>query len=333
MYIKEQTLDDLLHKVISKLLKNNRRVTASRGDFMEMTGVLLLLTNPRARLSRTEQKQHLFSSLGELLWYLSGTNDLDFIHYYVKRYKDESEDGVKVYGGYGPRFLNMDGRHNQVQNVIELLKSKRTSRRAVIQIFSAADIAKVHVEIPCTCTLQFLIRGERLHMFTYMRSNDAFFGLPHDIFAFTMLQEIIARTIGVEIGEYRHAVGSLHLYEDHKKQAEAYLDEGFQSRILMPQMPTGDPWRSIRVVRDAEFKVRNDQLVESNKLGIAPYWQDLVRLLQIFRYFKDGARKEIAQLAKAMASDVFKPYIKLKAENAKKRPAEEPKGQLRLPLG
>jgi len=61
MYIKEQTLDDLLHTVILKLLKGKRRIKASRGEATELTGVLVQLTKPRARLSRTERKGHVFS--------------------------------------------------------------------------------------------------------------------------------------------------------------------------------------------------------------------------------------------------------------------------------
>jgi thymidylate synthase len=84
--------------------------------------------------------------------------------------------------------------------VIELLGNRPTSRRAVIQIFNAEDIAAIHREIPCTTTLQFFVRNERLDMVTTMRSNDAYLGLPHDVFCFTMLQEIIARSLGREIG-------------------------------------------------------------------------------------------------------------------------------------
>jgi thymidylate synthase len=332
MYIKEQTLDDLLHRVISKLLNSKTRVKASRGEATELVGVLMQLSNPRARLSRTEQKQHLFSSLGELLWYLSGTTDLGFITYYVKRYADDSDDGFTIHGGYGPRLFNMDGRHNQLQNVVTILTNKPSTRRAVIQLFDAEDIAKDHKEIPCTCTLQFMLRKGRLHMLTFMRSNDAFIGLPHDVFAFTMLQEIVARSIGGEVGVYKHAVGSLHLYDRDREDAEAYLQEGFQARITMPAMPTGDPWRSIGVLRTAEVEIRSGRDVNANNLQIAPYWQDLVRLLQIFRHFKEGERAKITRLKKAMASMVFTPYIEQKRRTAKKRSVDEVRGQLQFPF-
>ncbi len=55
-------------------------------------------------------------------------------------------------------------------------------------------------------------RGSNLHMSVTMRSNDAYMGLPHDVFCFTMLQEMVAKTLGLELGEYYHYVGSMHLY-------------------------------------------------------------------------------------------------------------------------
>ena len=131
---------------------------------------------------------------------LAKTNSLEFISYYLSRYQDESEDGRTVYGAYGPRLFKLRG-INQINNIRRLLK-KRDSRRAVIQLFDAKDIAKRHKDVPCTCTMQFMVRRRRLHLLTNMRSNDAFIGLPHDIFAFTMLQEIMARSLGLELGTY-----------------------------------------------------------------------------------------------------------------------------------
>ena len=63
----------------------------------------------------------------------------------------------------------------------------------------------------------------------HMRSNDVFRGLPHDLFCFTMLQELIARSVGVELGSYHHMVGSLHMYEEDAKQLEEFIAEGWQA--------------------------------------------------------------------------------------------------------
>src|SRR6266478_8023301 len=104
MRFEVETLDDALLKLYPELLSRQRNVTASRGDNTEILGVLIEIERPRARLSRSETRGKLFSSLGELLWYLTGDNRLDFIARYVPRYRDETEDGVTIFGGYGPRL-------------------------------------------------------------------------------------------------------------------------------------------------------------------------------------------------------------------------------------
>jgi len=243
-----------------------------------------------------------------LCWYLSKTDSLSFISYYVRRYNEESDDHRTVYGGYGPRLFNMRG-HNQVANVISLLKTNSHSRRAVIQLFDATDLAEKHKNIPCTCTLQFLIRDNRLLMFTSMRSNDAFLGLPHDIFAFTMLQEIIARTLSIEPGAYKHAVGSLHLYDTDRAGAKQYLVEGWQSTVPMPPMPAIDPWPSIKVVLRAESALRRGRTVRLRALNLNPYWADIVRLLQIYRHFHDKQLGQITELKRKMSVVAYRPYI------------------------
>jgi thymidylate synthase len=309
MFISAPTLDDLLREVFSSLLKTGNPIRPSRGKAVESIAVLLQLKNPRARLSLTETKGKLSSCLGELLWYLAGSKNLGFIAYYLPRYKKESEDGRTVFGGYGPRLFSMRRRHNQVKNILSLLK-KRDSRRAVIQILDAADTAKKHKEIPCTCTLQFMVRHGRLHMFTNMRSNDAYLGLPHDVFAFTMLQEIFARTLGVELGTYSHAVGSLHLYECHRKNAQQYLQEGWQPTTKpMPAMPKVDPWPSIAKIVGAERSIRKGKQLKAQNLGLHAYWADLVRILQVYWFSKLNEIAQIEELKSEMSHRVYDSYI------------------------
>jgi thymidylate synthase len=112
------------------------------------------------------------------------------------------------------------------ENVIALLQKSPTSRRALIQIFNAEDNATRYKEVPCTTTLQFLLRDDRLHLIATMRSNDAYLGLPHDIFCFTMLQEFVARILKADLGSYRHYVGSMHLYDKDRNGTHRYLGEG-----------------------------------------------------------------------------------------------------------
>ena len=100
---------------------------------------------------------------------------------------------------------------------------------------------------------------------TSMRSNDAYLGLPHDVFSFTMFQEIVARMLGVEMGDYTHFAGSLHLYDEHQEEVTNFLDEGWQATegAAMPPMPAGDPWPSIGVFLRAESAIRTGQALSS----------------------------------------------------------------------
>jgi thymidylate synthase len=319
------TLDDLMRDVLESLQSSGEPTYPSQGPCKELRGVMLELTNPRARISRTETRGKPFSCLGELCWYLAGNNELDFIRYYIPKYED-SADGDVVKGGYGPR-LSRWKEIDQLDNVIETLRTKRDSRQAVVQLFDASDLAEGHKSVPCTCTLQFLLRSARLHMVTSMRSNDAYLGLPHDIFCFTMLQEIIARTLSVEVGVYKHAVGSLHLYDRDIEGARQFLDEGIQSTTSpMPPMPPDDPQTAIQFLLKSEGAIRTDQAFDSATLNaIDPYWADLIRLLQVYRFSKNNNCDRIAELRDNMTSSTYEVFIEQRLNECKKRLTESRK--------
>lgn len=317
MYIKENTLDDLLRRVYGRLLRVQTSSAPTRGSTKEIIGAVLRLKNPRSRLSRTESKGTVFSCLGELLWYLAGSNDLKFISYYIDRYKDESDDGKTIYGAYGPRIFG--NKINQIDNVVNTLRGGSASRRAVIQLFKSEDIdGHRKKEIPCTCSLQFMTRGGKLHCSVHMRSNDAFFGLPHDIFAFTMIQEIIARMLSIEIGDYIHMVGSLHIYDKTIPDIEKFMGEGWQSTgKSMPPMPLGDPWPSLKKVLAAEKSIRKKIEVGKRVSGLDPYWEDLIRLLKVFAARKIGDSSQMIQLKSQFFSPVYSVYIRNKKTKKK----------------
>ncbi|MBZ5563959.1 MAG: thymidylate synthase [Acidobacteriia bacterium] len=295
--------------VIAEIQAHGEMTHPSAGDALELTGVLIEVANPRARLSRTETRGKLFSCLGELCWYLAKSKDLSFITYYIPKYADDA-DGDEISGGYGPRLFNWRGL-NQVEKVTDVLRSKPDSRQAVIQLFDAGDLHRGHKSIPCTGTLQFLLRGGALHMFASMRSNDVFLGLPHDVFCFTMLQEIIASELCVELGTYKQAVGSLHLYTRRMNDAKQFLNEGWQpTEPHMPMMPRGNPWPAITLLLEAESQIRNTgELRDGILTDLDPYWADLIRLLLVFKCKKDKDANQIKELCGKMVSKFYFPFI------------------------
>ena len=104
MEIQGECLDHVLHGLYQKLLRNGQPHTGSRGDTLELLGVAIGILKPRARISRSENRGRPFSALGELLWYFSGSDELEFIDPYVPEYRNDAVDG-KIQGAYGPRLL------------------------------------------------------------------------------------------------------------------------------------------------------------------------------------------------------------------------------------
>lgn len=311
MYLTADSLDDLLFKVYKQILARGTAIKPSKGDARETSGMLLKLSAPRVRLSRSESRGLLFSCLGELLWILAGSNQLDFIQHYISGYDEFSDDNKTIYGAYGPRLFGRTP-NDQVARVIQLLKDKRDSRQAVLQLFDRTDTLESHKDVPCTCTLQFMVRDSRLHMLTSMRSNDAWLGLPHDVFTFTMLQELVARSLGIELGGYKHAVGSLHLYDKHHHEALRFLDEGWQTHRPMPPMPKGDPWVAVKSLVSFEKRVRTGHgAIPTPPAAMDPYWEDLATLLTIHKAgLVPNNQPEIKRLKRRLNNDVYSTYIK-----------------------
>ncbi|WP_327212303.1 thymidylate synthase [Rhizobium beringeri] len=281
MEIVQEGIDDVLMGLYPALLSQGAAAAGTRGGILEVLGVTLNIKNPLARVSRSQDRGKPFSALGELLWYLHGSDKLDFIEPYIPRYREDAEDGV-IHGAYGPRFSAMRGDINQVANIIQMLTDNPSTKRAVIQLFDAGDVARRFKEVPCTTTMQFFVREGRLHLSVTMRSNDAYLGLPHDVFCFTMLQEMMARRLGHELGEYYHYVGSMHVYDGSVASMEAYVEEGWQRTWVMPPMPNGDPFAIAKDLIALEQRVRQgDKVIAADEFH-DNYWADVLRLIQVY---------------------------------------------------
>ncbi|WP_431674485.1 thymidylate synthase [Rhizobium leguminosarum] len=297
------TIDGLLRQVFQQLLSNdsrNRRVESRKGFSTETFAALLQLTNPRARISRSIGRSKITSALGEMSWYLTGSDALPFIKHYLDRYDKFSEDKETLNGAYGKRIFGIRRKYKvgdrvrigtEWQRMIETLKERPGSRNATIQLFSNSDVRRDSLDIPCTCSLQFVVRDGLLDLQAHMRSNDAFLGLPHDVFSFTMFQEIAARQLGYEVGRYFHSVGSLHLYDDTddlkpRKMAQSYIDEHYLDDVPMTAMPAGDPWPCIREFLKVEEALRLGQLDAEIPGSLALYWRELAVMLKIHANLK-----------------------------------------------
>lgn len=282
MIIEGKYFDETLRKLYIELSESTDTFEASKGKGKDLLGPKIILKDPRARISATATRGRLISALAEFCWYMSGSADLDFIRFYLPEYPPEDATG-SLEEAYGPRLIGTGqfGRSfNQIERVIDRLKQKPDTRRAVISILEPSDLEPNKAEAPCTISLQFVRRRERLHLVAMMRSNDAYLGFPHDVFCFTMIQELVARSLGVKMGEYHHFATSLHLYERDQDKVSAYLSEGYQSpTFAMPRMPSGCQLGNLKVFLETEQSIRSGTITAAAQIKLPEYWRDLAIVL------------------------------------------------------
>lgn len=200
-----------------KLLHDHGDESSPRGlKIRELVNFSFKLTNPRKRMiTLPMRRMSLPYAFGEWLWYLTGSNDMETMAYYGSNMKNFSDDGVTLNSAYGYRIF---GKHkmtpfDQWQFVVDKLREDKDSRQAIIHLHTPNN--QPTKDEVCTLTLQFMIRNEKLDMIVNMRSNDLVWGLTYDLFNFTMIQELIANELDVEVGNYYHNAGSMHIYENY----------------------------------------------------------------------------------------------------------------------
>lgn len=182
----------------------------------EITDAVFCVEDPTRNIVTSPiRKMPMRYAVGELAWYLSGSNRVQDISQFSKVWEKLSDDGETNNSAYGWRIFSKFG-FDQWEYVKELIRKDPNTRQAVIHIKDADN--KQTKDTPCTVYLQFLLRGGKLNLSVHMRSNDIWMGVPYDMFSFCFLQVKMAMELGVEVGQYTHYAGSLHLYErDYKK--------------------------------------------------------------------------------------------------------------------
>ena len=125
-------------------------------------------------------------------------------------WKRMANDEGYVNSNYGYQWQ----RNDQLDKVIELLKSNPRTRQATISIYDGKEIDKYEFDTPCTYAIQFTIQAQHLNMCVTMRSNDLWYGFCNDQYCFSKLQELVAVETGLLIGNYYHFAHNLHLYDN-----------------------------------------------------------------------------------------------------------------------
>ena len=175
----------------------------------------------------TTKKVHLKSVIHELLWFLRGDTNVDYLRRNGVTIWDEwaGPDGElgPVYGHQWRSWPMPDGSHvDQVTQVLQQIRANPDSRRLVVSAWNVADIPRMALA-PCHAFFQFYVAEGRLSCQLYQRSADVFLGVPFNIASYALLTLMVAQVTGLEPGEFIHVLGDAHLYSNHLEQAREQL--------------------------------------------------------------------------------------------------------------
>jgi len=264
----------------------------------EVVGYKGVLDASKQRTFLTNDVRNLSPSYAaaEFLWYMSGEGSTEMIEKYAPSYvKYRRQDGT-AYGAYGPRMFaawdvttdfsgtsQVPDDRPALERIVDMLRKSSLSRQAVLQFWDPHDLSVAEsggcADVPCTLGLQFLARDGALHIVTTMRSNDAWLGFPYDVFAFTCLQRVVACELGLQVGEYHHQVGSMHLYARNETRAREALASGTSTEV-----PHGwqldDTLDSVKLAVELESLLRhggNPLEVEARAQALGGMGTDLLR--------------------------------------------------------
>lgn len=199
--------------------KNNSRDGAVVGEICD---AVFCIEDPTKNIvTNAIRKMPMRYAIGELAWYLSGSNRVSDIARFAKKWVDISDDGIHNNSAYGWRIYDKFD-FNQWEYVKGLLQRDPNTRQAIIHIKDADN--RPTKDTPCTVYLQFLLRDGKLNLSVHMRSNDIWMGVPYDMFSFCFLQMKMAMELGVEIGQYTHYAGSLHMYARDFESAQKNIE-------------------------------------------------------------------------------------------------------------
>lgn len=217
-----------LFKDLAKELSTEATQVANTKEVLNKQFVLNDLENNILTL-KCRHKAMIYA-IGELIWYWSGRNDVNFIDHFSKFWRNISDDGKTANSAYGYIIKYKFG-FDQLECVINELRRNPDSRRAVININTPSMYRMVTRDTQCTMFLHYYIRDNKLCSTATMRSNDFIKGLTFDITYFTELQKYIAHRLGLECGTYTHFDTSFHTYDADKELLEKIMNETEEVKV------------------------------------------------------------------------------------------------------
>jgi len=175
----------------------------------------------------TTKKLHLRSIIHELLWFLRGDTNIQYLRDHKvsiwDEWADEHGDLGPVYGSQWRSWPTADGRHiDQITQVLDQLRNNPDSRRIIVSAWNVGEIDKMALP-PCHAFFQFYVADGKLSCQLYQRSADIFLGVPFNIASYALLTLMIAQVVGLQPGEFVHTLGDAHLYVNHLQQTDLQL--------------------------------------------------------------------------------------------------------------
>ncbi|MCA0402351.1 MAG: thymidylate synthase [Proteobacteria bacterium] len=176
----------------------------------------------------TTKKLHIRSIIHELLWFLQGETNIDYLNKNKvtiwDEWADENGDLGPVYGKQWRSWPGKDGQSiDQFANVIQELKTNPDSRRLIVSAWNVSELPEMAL-MPCHALFQFYVANNRLSCQLYQRSADVFLGVPFNIASYALLTHMVAEQCGFEPGEFIWTGGDCHLYLNHLEQARLQLE-------------------------------------------------------------------------------------------------------------
>ncbi|SDH69334.1 thymidylate synthase [Alteribacillus bidgolensis] len=175
----------------------------------------------------TTKKLHLRSIIHELLWFLKGDTNVQYLQENKVRiwneWADKDGDLGPIYGKQWRSWEGASGKTvDQISDVINEIKTNPDSRRLIVSAWNAAEIEDMSLA-PCHCLFQFYVNDGKLSCQLYQRSADVFLGVPFNIASYALLTKMVAQVCGLKAHEFVHTFGDAHIYLNHIEQVQKQL--------------------------------------------------------------------------------------------------------------
>ena len=218
----------------------------------------------------TTKKVHLKSIIYELLWFIKGDTNVKYLQDHGVKIWDEwaREDGSlgPVYGKQWRSWQGEDGQvYDQLQDVIHQLKTNPDSRRIIISAWNVADLKEMAL-MPCHNMFQFYVANGKLSCQLYQRSADVFLGVPFNIASYALFTMMLAQVCGLEVGDFIHTFGDVHIYSNHLEQVKLQLS---RTPFDLPTMKINPERKNIEDFIYEDFALENYQCHPAIKGDVA----------------------------------------------------------------